>query len=232
VVEGRAPRLVQLACFSLLAAVLTAVMFSWALSPIRHAHWSLTPVAFAALTIALSVPLAFSLWRRPSRGLTVAAVALLSLGAMAEIGLDLSLAAVAPLLGAGASVACVYGGQLAGEARSGARHSSLVLAAGAIALLLLLLAGGWQVTWEAWGGKTTFARVASPQATWVAIGYTTNAGATDSGSTEVYAQREFGGVLRVQVEAFSALELVTLHIRWRDATHLAVGGRVVSVAGW
>jgi hypothetical protein len=203
-------------------------MLSWALSPM-HSRWSLTPVAFAALTIALSAPLAFSLWRRPSRSLTVAAVALLSFGALAEVGLDLSLAAVAPLLGAGVAVACIYVGQLAGEARSGAKHSSLVLAAGAIGLLLLLLAGGWQVTWGAWGGKTTFARVASPQGTWVAIGYTTDSGATDSGTTEVYAQRNLGGVLRVQVEAFSALELVTVHVGWRDATHLAVGGRVISV---
>jgi MFS family permease len=221
--ELKAPQFIS---FALLAALLVAVFLRWVALPAEQVRWFLTPVAFAVLLVALSLTFALSLLRRPARGLAIAVLALLLASAFPAWALDLSGAALAPLIAVAASAACVFAGALVADHRLRRSSSVALVLVGVISLCSVFGLSACATAGELWGGRSVFTQAVSPAGHWTATGYQTNMLATDSGSTEVLVRRDLAGVIRGELSAYDAEGLMEPQVSWQDASHLRVGRHV------
>jgi hypothetical protein len=222
-------RALQVTSFGLLTALLIATVVHWVPGPSQQVRWFLTPAAFSVLLIALALAFALSLLRRPARPLAVAALALLLIGALPAWSLDLTAAGLAPLHAVAASAAAVFACALLGEDRLRRGSSVALLLIGVLSLCATFGLSACATVGELWDGRSVFAQATSPNGTWVATGYQTNVLATSDGNTDVLVRRDFGGVIRAELNAYEEVGLSEPPVAWLDAAHVRVGRRVFVV---
>jgi hypothetical protein len=213
----------------LLAALLVAVIVRWLVQSDGRVGWFLTPGAFAVLLLASSLAFALTVLRRPARRLTVVTLALFLVAALPSWVLDLSGAALASRIAVAASAVAVFVCALVGDHRLRRGTSVALVLVGAMSLCAVLGLSACAAAGELWGGRTVFAQATSPNGTWHAIGYQTNAGAMDEGSTAVLVRRDLAGIIRGELSAYDDEGLAKPQVSWQDASHLRVGQRVFVV---
>ena len=195
---------------------------------------TLTPAAWRVLTVVIVVlfaAAAVSTAWRPERKLTPLA---LTLGFLA-IGAFLGNPKLAGLVVLGwlALLVAFIVGSTRGDPVPGRRFGRLLSLAVALAFMaLVVLAAGLafkacDAMFGDFGSATEFARVASPDGAWVAVGVYNDGGAT-GGDSHVHIERDVDGVLRLWRDVWLG-EDPEPEVRWLDSRTVSVKGNAVDI---
>ena len=217
-----------------LAAVLLATLAGWLYwSGASRLSWSLTPLAFSAAVLALSVLLAWTQARRP-RGAQVAALLVLMLVAGPSAGdLDAALYGVAndaPSYALAFAACLLLAGFLIGQHRSGSAAPGWIIPVASIAALLLLAGALMSACDSVTATRNVFAESRSPDGRWLAIGVArTGFFSTEAGGSTVVVRRDLAGLLRQQVVVYDSDSPNEPRVRWLDPTTLSVGQQMRTI---